>query len=156
MMPSLGSITVVYLPENRCKQHLEDFKALEFGSKVCLIGSWVTASGLGLLLCTSSIVVANWMQGDEPRAHIKKALSASIALTTGGALFVTGASLEDDRQSDLSYEETWKFFQERRALREASPCPNCRHLGQYCAMNPHVACTPEANNCTDFESKESK
>ncbi|MBW4607102.1 MAG: hypothetical protein KME22_07725 [Hassallia sp. WJT32-NPBG1] len=140
------------------KQHIEDFKSLEMGSKICLIGSWVAASGAALLICTSAITVAHWMQGDEPDSNLKKALTVGLGLTVGGAIFTIGVAMEDDRQCELSAENVWKAIAERRALREASPCPNCKNFNNdcnlNCAINPLIACTPEATDCKDFESKE--
>lgn len=140
------------------KQHIEDFKTLELGSKICLIGSWVAASGAGLLICTSAITVAHWMEGHEPDNGVKKALASGLGVLVGSALFTTGAALEDDRQSELSAEKVWEAVAERRAAREASPCPNCKNFHNdcdfYCAINPLIACTTEAKNCKDFELKE--
>ena len=140
------------------KQHVEDFKALEIASKIFLIGFWITASGAALLLCTSVITVACWMQGNEPDSGIKKALMAGLGLAVGGAIFTVGAAMEDERQCNLNSENIRKKIEKRRALRDASPCPNCKYFSDdsdlYCALNPVVACTPEANNCSDFESNE--
>ncbi len=122
-------------------------KIHHFGSNLALIGA-------GILLASSCITTVCWLNDEDPDQITKTSLIGSIVLLTTGTLLSGITSKEKPDSGDLNADHIWNHFKEIRALREASPCPNCRHLGQYCAMNPHVACTPEANNCSDFESKE--
>ena len=82
---------------------------------------------------------------------------AGLGLLLGGTALTTGLALEDDRTSELDANRIWAQIEAQRAAREASRCQNCRffsnHSNLYCAVNPANACTPEAENCPDFEEK---
>lgn len=137
---------------------LKEFNALEIGSKICLVGSWVTGAGVALLIGSSAVTVGYWLVEEEPSPIIKKSLVVGLGLAVGGCLFTTGACMEDDRQSELNAIDFYQAMAERRAQKESSPCPNCKFFSGdcdlYCALHPTIAATPEAHNCKDFESKE--
>lgn len=139
-------------------KQLTEFIELDMSAKVCLVGSWVAASGAALLLGASACTVTFWLTGNEPNLMTKKTLAVGFAGVVGGAMFTTGAALESDRQTELESDLLTQRLEKRRAAREASPCPNCKyfsnHCDLYCSVNPLIACTPEANNCKDFEPKE--
>lgn len=144
---------ITYLHRN-----FNEFKALEVGSKICLIGSWVAGAGAILLIGSCAVTVECWLSGSEPTPMIKKALATGLGIVVGGAIFTIGAAMEDDRQSDLAAENLYKRIEERRAQKETSPCPTCKFFTNdcdlYCAVNPIIACTPQAQNCKDFELKQ--
>ena len=137
---------------------LKEFNALEIGSKICLIGSWVTSAGVALLIGSSAVTVGYWLVDSEPSPIIKKSLAVGLGLAVGGGLFTCGAAMEDDRQTELMSEAFYKKLADRIIAKEASPCPNCKYFNNdcdlYCAVNPAIACKSEADNCPDFESKD--
>ncbi|MGI8500685.1 MAG: hypothetical protein ACR2LR_06040 [Hassallia sp.] len=140
------------------KKYTIEFSSLELGEKICLFGSWVTAAGAGLILTSSACTLYSWFNGIEPSNQIKHALAIGFGMTVGGAMFTVGAAKEADRQSELEAEEVWSEIFRKRAARDTSPCPKCKYFSGdsdlYCALYPAIACTPDADNCKDFESKE--
>ncbi|MBW4450720.1 MAG: hypothetical protein KME38_28810 [Spirirestis rafaelensis WJT71-NPBG6] len=141
---------------NYLRRYYIEFMELDAWSKVCLSGSWVTAGGAAILLTTSAITAAEWLQGDEPDEYIKKGLLLGVGTTIGAALFTTGAALESDRQiieaSSKQTEDMWA----RVKARQKSHCPTCKYFNDdcamYCSIHPTSACTPEMEYCPDYES----
>jgi hypothetical protein len=140
-----------------CTQ-FKEFSALELDEKICLTGSWVAATGAALLIGSSTFTLLSWGNGTEPDGLTKRSMFLGFGLLTGGVMFTAGACKERDRQFDLTSEDVYREMAKRRAQREASICPGCKYFSDefdlYCALNPLAACTPEANNCKDFEPKE--
>jgi hypothetical protein len=143
---------------NYLKRNYTKFIELDAWSKVCLTGSWVTAGGAAILLCSSAITAAEWVQGDEPDEFTKKALMLGIGTTIGGGLFTTGAALESDREIIESASKRSEDMWARVKAKQNSQCPSCTYFNDdcvmYCALHPTAACTPAAENCPDFNIKD--
>ena len=69
--------------------------------------------------------------------------------------------MPDPIEADTSFnfpgikgEDIWT----RVKAKQNSQCPSCKYFNDdcvmYCALHPTTACTPAAENCTDFDIKE--
>jgi hypothetical protein len=140
------------------RRNYTEFMELDAWSKICLAGSWVTAGGATILLTTSAITAAEWLQGDEPKEYIKKGLLLGVGTTIGAALFTTGAALESDREIIETASKQTSDMWSRVKARQNSQCPSCTYFNDdcamYCALHPSTACTPNSENCPDFDIRD--
>jgi hypothetical protein len=143
---------------NYLRRNYAEFMELDVWSKFCLSGSWVTAGGAAILLCSSAVTVAHWANGDEPDEFTKKALMLGVGTTIGAAMFTTGAALESDRELIESASKRTDDMWTRVKAKQNSQCPSCKYFNDdctmYCALHPTTACTPDADNCPDFDIKD--
>lgn len=141
-------------------EKFNEFKAYKLSQKICLIGSWITAAGAGMLVASSATTVVYWSFGREPIPVIKKTLAYSLATTVGGAIFTIGAAMKDDQLDTIEHENFVAQFRSYQERLEKSICQNCQFFTNnsnlYCAVNPSIACTLEAENCPDFQLNEKK
>lgn len=90
------------------KERIEEIRTLDFGSKVCLIGSWIAGTGAAILIGASVSTVVFWSQSKDPNGFTKRALFLGLGTLIGASVFVTGVDMEIDRQNECDYYDSKK------------------------------------------------
>lgn len=158
---------------NYLKKRLAKFNDQSWNRKITAIAEHIGTTGAILLVGSATSTLVAWTGGNEPDLLTKQAMFVGMGAIAGSAIVSLSVEIEIEYQ-DAVYD--YKF--ERRLIERAetvlaarvseisrredaitpSPCHECKYFSVedalLCAVNPAIACTTDAHDCKDFESKE--